>query len=1250
MPLQTTFDQEIQQIFKISLYDQDIRPHMSMDVGKRRLRALIDSGASISVIDDALLKKCEDENWEVINKTPHLAVKVASGEHLKILMNIRLKFTMCGREMYHKFTVVSGLHRNKIILGYDFMKKKQIGLQDEFLTFQGEKWKLAQNNTEVKIAEVTELSDGHGKQITFSLSVESGTKILKLKNEDIAIIEVSNFKTSLIFDESAQIDMKDEEIIGCVEDIEDYHFIYEDEWEQIEAISASTDIFGAFNEIPPIPPRGRLHTTTEDHRNKIKDKLRLDIASDYWRQKYQDLIMDYADVFSKDKYDMGMADVIEHSIRVKNPNEVVYTRQFPIPIAHQKIIQDYSDGLLRQGILEPSKSQHNSPIFAVPKKILNNGRDHDPTNLRVVQDFRKLNEQSMDDSYEIQDVRSLIDEIGLNESDTFSTIDLTSGFWQMSLEPESRPYTAFTVPGKDVKYQWKRMAMGLKGASASFSKLINCTLTGLKGVLTYIDDVMVHAKGDEDQLRILEDVFMRMRQFDLKINPNKSEFGKKDCSYLGFEISKNGIRPSKDKTAAIKKAKYPTTLKEVRSFLGLINYFRNMIPKFTEKTEPLMALTRSKSSWKSGSELPNEAKKAFDDLKEVLCSEPILALPKRNMKYILTTDASTGSKEQNIKGGMGAVLSQIQDNEKEVIISYASRTLKTHEENYSPYLAEMGAAIFGIEYFHVYLIGRKFTLRMDHKPLETMKTIHKKTLNRLQMAMLTYNFDIVYKEGKSNVVADFLSRNALVASMKIDEFKDINIAEEQMKEVIFSDIRTYVTTGRLPEKHTESYARWMTTHAPDCFLEDNVLWMTLRRKGMKDRTVLLLPQTYREEVIKAAHMDFVMGHASANKTSERILMRYWWPGAQNQVQNYVKRCLRCQEISGKKTMPVPWQSLPITASFNDRIHVDLFGPLRTDQQGKKYVMVMTDAFSKWVRLATIPNKEAETVAAAFFENWIVPHSCPHLLISDNGREFCNQILDALTTKFKIKRGTTTSGHPEANAHVETFNKTMKRYLKAVLNNDQTLLWEEQLGPLMLAYNTAVHRTTLETPFFLTYGMEARLPYFDLDDKQKIMGEDLASEKFIAFKKVREMVKDNEEAAQQARRIYYEDKTKQRDFKPGDKVMLFDPQLKNRRQTNAKFIKPWTIYYVVEIINQSNVCIQKTPHSKAVKVHVNRLRHVWEREDSVVPEQCKGQDQELQNQRGFCTENQNNQQKASPLEVNQEDNKTGIYARTRSKTK
>ena len=198
---------------------------------------------------------------------------------------------------------------------------------------------------------------------------------------------------------------------------------------------------------------------------------------------------------------------------------------------------------------------------------------------------------------------------------------------------------------------------------------------------------------------------------------------------------------------------------EVRQFLGLCNFFRNHVKNFALITAPLTKLTRKDDEWKGGP-LPSDALRAFQELQSILLSEPVMAYPRRDRPYALITDAACGDSDQKKPGGLGAILTQIDAKGDHHVLAYASRKLQQHEKNYTPFLLEMQAAVWAMDHFDTYLKGRPFTLFTDHRPLEKLGKVHTKTLNRLQEAMLAYDFEITYKKG-SEMPADFLSRNAI---------------------------------------------------------------------------------------------------------------------------------------------------------------------------------------------------------------------------------------------------------------------------------------------------------------------------------------------------------------------------------------------------------------------------------------------------------------------------------------------------------
>jgi len=361
--------------------------------------------------------------------------------------------------------------------------------------------------------------------------------------------------------------------------------------------------------------------------------------------------------------------------------------------------------------------------------------------------------------------------------------------------------------------------------------------------------------------------------------------------------------------------------------------------------------------------LPVDALQAFNELKNILLSEPVLSYPRKDRPYSLITDAACGNSDQKKPGGLGAILTQMDENGEHHVIAYASRSLLSAEKNYSPFLLEMQASVWAMNHFVAYLRGRHFTLFTDHRPLEKLSGMHTKTLNRLQEAMLEFDFETVYKKG-SEMPADFLSRNVVNAI----SFANDDMSEGQQADPNFRALYDFLINRRIPDTSTDAF-RFVKMYQGDSFVEDGVLWRRLRRAGDADRVVIWAPPDIRADILEAAHGNEMAGHDGQLKTKEQILQTYFWPGMDSHIAQHIKTCHRCQ-LRRKEPAPQPLLTpLPLVSEPNVRIHLDIFGPLRDESyHGKKFLLCMTDAFTKYTELVMLENKEANTVSDAIFNH------------------------------------------------------------------------------------------------------------------------------------------------------------------------------------------------------------------------------------------------------------------------------------------
>ncbi len=265
-------------------------------------------------------------------------------------------------------------------------------------------------------------------------------------------------------------------------------------------------------------------------------------------------------------------------------------KQFRIPEAQREAEQKHVEDLLKLRVVRPSRSKFNNPIYVVSRS---------DGGLRIVHDFRGINQKTLLEPYSMKNLQDSMEDLSRAGSKLFSKIDLTSGFWQMFLNPECRKYTVFTLPGIG-QFEWNALPAGLIGATGSFQRLMEIVIHQLKNVPAHNDDLLVHTKDHEQQLKILDQLFIRLRKHRLTINLPKSMFCLPEVEYLGFKINQEGVQPGTDHLKTIAATQPRKDVAEVRQFLGLCNFFRLDVQNFAQLTAPLTELTKRECPWKSG--------------------------------------------------------------------------------------------------------------------------------------------------------------------------------------------------------------------------------------------------------------------------------------------------------------------------------------------------------------------------------------------------------------------------------------------------------------------------------------------------------------------------------------------------------------------------------------------------------------------------------------------------------------------------
>ena len=373
--------------------------------------------------------------------------------------------------------------------------------------------------------------------------------------------------------------------------------------------------------------------------NEVLSRLRTDHLNAEEKVNLTTLCSRYADVFYIDGEPVTFTNKIKH--RIRTTDEIpAYTKSYRYPFVHREEVRDQISKMLQQGIIRPSDSAWSSPIWVVPKKIDASGKQK----WRLVVDFRKLNEKTIDDKYPIPNISDVLDKLG--KCQYFTTLDLASGFYQVEMDPQDISKTAFNV--EHGHFEFLRMPMGLKNSPSTFQRVMDNVLRGLQNniCLVYLDDIIVYSTSLQEHMDNLEKVFQRLRESNFKIQMDKSEFLKLETAYLGHIISRDGIKPNPDKISAIQKYPIPKTPKEIKQFLGLLGYYRKFIPDFARITKPLTLCLKKGSKVTHSPDYVH----AFETCKTLLTNDPILQYPDFKKEFNLTTDASNVA--------IGAVLSQ----------------------------------------------------------------------------------------------------------------------------------------------------------------------------------------------------------------------------------------------------------------------------------------------------------------------------------------------------------------------------------------------------------------------------------------------------------------------------------------------------------------------------------------------------------------------------------------------------------------
>ena len=808
---------------------------------------------------------------------------------------------------------------------------------------------------------------------------------------------------------------------------------------------------------------------------------------------FADLCRKYKVIFSN-KLDITPIHDIQHTIRLSGmPRKV---NMYSIPMKYHEPVREKIIQMRNDGILERSTSAFASPLTVQVKK---NG------DIRPCVDFRALNEVVVPDVYALPRMDMLVAKI---EGAVFSSIDLKDGFHQIPLDPESKPLTAIYTPFGN--FQFTRLPFGLKTAPAGFQRFIDTVLGDIDHLAVYIDDILVYTPDVHSHMEILRQVFERLEKFGLRINLKKSIFFTESTTFLGFDFDAQGHRPTETAMPKITGLKPPRTRKQLQSFLGVVNFYREHIPNFSLIADPLHKLLSVEQKFHWG---PDQ-QASFETLRKALMQRHPLAQPRDGVPFHLYSDAS--------QVGMGCVLLQ-----EGRVVGYYARRYGPTQRRYSVFEQEALAIILALKHYRYLLMGQEVHVWTDHKPLvhwfsnpmgPQLPLRQVKWLVAVQDIPLTVH----YIPGPENYFADLLSRphatSCSYESQHLDptrgdfidprrcpELADTKRSTDEQLALSSSIIKAvtsspHLTWGTplatdLPEPYHSMIASRSFDHnvpfsdqfavldeARDAIFEENVFATAmvlplddLRKAQLEERVDqwrlgarmpvdtqndlfgvitngqfrILVPQVLRHRLIAHVHS---LGHPGGRLMRQRLAQMYFWPNMRHDIDDYVKTCLQCAQAKPSSTA----HRAPLLFLPTDRfrcLHIDIVGRLPPSGSGRQFVVTMLDRATRWLEAVPTHSITTTAVSKILINNWITRFGIPDVIISDQGTQFEADLFQAISIHFGISKRRTTAYHPQTNGRVERSHRTMKQIIRAL--KDRFPDWEQALPVALYAMRTSV---------------------------------------------------------------------------------------------------------------------------------------------------------------------------------------------------
>lgn len=852
----------------------------------------------------------------------------------------------------------------------------------------------------------------------------------------------------------------------------------------------------------------------------------------------QGILDTYTTVFSSE---LGVLKGTSATIRVNPTAQPRFHKPRAVPYALKAKIEKELDRLIQQGVIEPIEfSEWAAPIVPVLKK---------DGSIRICGDYKvTINQASQVDSYPLPRIDDLF--ASLSGGKKFSKLDLAHAYQQIPLDDASKKLVAINT--HKGLFQYNRLPFGVSAAPSIFQRTMETLLRGLPGVCLFLDDILVSGENDQQHLTNLSAVLQKLASAGMKLKPDKCFFMLQEVEYLGHKISAKGLEPIPEKVRAIVEAPAPRNVSQLKSFLGMLNYYAKFLPNLSTCLAPLYSLLQKKNHWSWG----EKQRKAFEEAKTLLTSSSVLTHYDPSKPLILACDASPY--------GLGAVLSH-KVGEDELPIAFASRSLAPAEKNYAQIDKEALAIVFGVRHFHQYLFGRHFTIKSDHKPLQHLlgerKGIPVMASGRIQRWALTlsaYNYTVQYVPGKDNANADGFSRlplseqprevpmpQELVYLLEGLEISPVTVDQIRSwtdQDHVLSKVRRFVQHGW--PRAVDSVLKPYFSRQLELSIQDNCLLWGNR---------IVVTKQGRGKLLALLHE----GHPGISKMKGLARSYVWWPNIDADLEAQVKQCNQCQ-INQPFPPAVPMHPWEWPEHPWERIHLDYAGPFL----GKMFLVVI-DAHSKWMEIEVVSSATTQTTVE-HLRTMFARFGLPKVIVTDNGTCFTSSEFAEFLRRNHIRHFKTAPYHPSSNGLAERAVQTFKTGMKKQLTGTV----QTKLSRFLFHYRLSPHTTTGVAPAELLFRQRPR-SHMDL---------------------IVPSLKDRVVQQQQRQKSQHDRTTRQRTFQQDDLVMVhgFNKDLKDH----------WLPGTVVSTSGEHSYEIKLTD-GKIVRRHAD---HIRKRQGDCTPDQ------------------------------------------------